>query len=152
MTDFSYTQDFVELNKRYPDAYLANWSAAEYWGIIDELSRRVILFSPKTEGQGKLGNMSFYIKKVPQTMCFDIQKIDEDDGEFFYVSSPAKTMVDCFLYPELAGGERQTDYIFSMYYESPLYDQAHLLTIAKKLLPPEKISHILKLIQELKND
>ena len=147
MTEVLYENPYAQIAKAYPNCYIASWSAAEYWNIIDELPRDIILFSKTQETTKSICDLNVRIKKVPEHFFFDIKHQTEDDGTF-YVSSPTKTMVDCFAFPELAGGERQVDYIFSIYAESSLYNPSLLLRYAKKLLPPQKISHILKLIQD----
>ena len=147
MSDSLYENPYVQIAKAYPDCYLASWSAAEYWNIIDELPRDIILFSNKIEETTKINSLTVRIKKVPEKFFFDIQSQETTDG-IFYISSPEKTIIDCFAYPEWAGGIRQVDYIFSIYAESNLYNPSFLLKKAKKILEPEKISHILKLVQE----
>ena len=147
MTDILYENPYIEIAKECPDCYLASWSAAEFWDIIDELPRDVILFSKTQEATKTVCDLNVRIKKIPEKFFFDMELHAEDDGGF-YVSSPTKTMADCFAFPNLAGGERQVDYIFSIYAESSLYNPSLLLRYAKQLLPPQKISHILKLIQE----
>ena len=147
MEDFSYENPYVQIAKKYPESYLASWSAAGYWDVIDELPRDIILFSNQIEETRKVDSLTVQVKKVPEKFFFDIQEQDTADG-LFYISSPEKTIVDCFAYPQWAGGIRQVDYIFSLYAESHLYNPTLLLKTAKKVLEPEKISHILKLIQE----
>ena len=149
MTDELYENPYVQIAKNYPDCYLASWSAAEYWSIIDELSRNIILFSKDIEDTKKIDNLTVQIKKVPEKFFFDIQTEKASD-DVFYVSSPSKTVIDCFAFPQLAGGMRQVDYIFSIYAESAFYNPSEIIKQAKKILEPEKISHIFKLIQDTK--
>ena len=147
MTEVLYENPYVKIAKAYPDCYLASWSAAEYWDVIDELPREIILFSTKLEEAKKINDLMVQVKKVPEEFFFDILEQETIDG-CFLVSSPEKTLIDCFAYPEWAGGIRQVDYIFSIYAESNLYNPSLLLKKAKKILEPEKISHIFRLIQE----
>ena len=88
------------------------------------------------------------IKKEVFRDFFDIQQEETADG-LFNISSATKTIIDCFAFPNWAGGKRQVDYIFSLYAESDLYNPSLLLKQAKKILKPEQISHIFKLIQEI---
>ena len=147
MIDLLYENPYVQIAKAYPDCYIASWSAAEYWDIIDELPRDVILFSSKTEETKKINSLTVQVKKVPENFFFDIQREETADG-LFNISSATKTIVDCFAFPDWAGGKRQVDYIFSLYAESDLYNPSLLLKQAKQILKPEQISHIFKLIQE----
>jgi len=149
MTEVLYENPYAQIAKAYPNCYIASWSAAEYWNIIDELPRDIILFSKDTEETKRLEDLTLQIKKVPEKFFFDLETQETIDG-LFYISSPTKTLIDCFAYPDWAGGIRQVDYIFSLYAESNLYNPSLLLKLAKKVLSPEKISHILKLIQEAK--
>lgn len=149
MTEILYENPYAQIAKAYPNCYIASWSAAEYWNIIDELPRDIILFSKDTEETKRLEDLTLQIKKVPEKFFFDLETQETIDG-LFYISSPTKTLIDCFAYPDWAGGIRQVDYIFSLYAESNLYNPSLLLKLAKKVLSPEKISHILKLIQEAK--
>ena len=151
MSDILYEDPYLEIAKKYPDAYVASWSAAELWDMIDELPRDIILFSKNLETTNNICDLNVRIKKVPEHFFFDMELQKADEGGF-YISSPTKTMADCFAFPEWAGGERQVDYIFSIYSESSLYNPTLLLKYAKKLLPAQKVSHVLKLIQEVKND
>ena len=146
MIDVVYENPYIEIAKACPDCYLASWSAAEFWEIIDELPRNVMLFSKNEEATKTICDLNVRIKKVPEHFFFDIQLQAKDEGGFL-VSSPTKTMVDCFAFPETAGGERQVDYIFSIYAESSFYNPSLLLKYAKQLLQPQKVSHILKLTQ-----
>ena len=147
MTDLFYENPYVQISKVYPDCYLASWSAAEYWNIIDELPRDIILFSSKIEETKKINSLTVQVKKVPENFFFDIQQEETADG-LFNISSATKTIIDCFAFPNWAGGKRQVDYIFSLYAESDLYNPSLLLKQAKQILKPEQISHIFKLIQE----
>ena len=130
MTEVLYENPYAEIAKVYPDCYLASWSAAEYWDVIDELPREIILFSTKLEEAKKINDLMVQVKKVPEEFFFDILEQETIDG-CFRVSSPEKTLIDCFAYPEWAGGIRQVDYIFSIYAESNLYNPSLLLKKAK---------------------
>ncbi len=141
-----YTNPYSFLSQQYPDAYIASWSAADAWGIIDELSRRVILFSLTIQEDKKINGIDVLIKKVPPSLFFDIVEKQEDAGTY-KISSPTKTVLDCMAYPELAGGKRQVDYLFSIYKETKYYDEQALFCGAKKMLSPDKISALIKLIQ-----
>ncbi len=148
MAQFVYENPYAVIARTYPDCYVASWSAAGFWDLIDELPRKVILFSKNKTETACLADVDVDVYQVPEQFFFDIEKQETLDGDFM-ISSPTKSIVDCFAFPDLAGGKRQVDYLFSLYAESAFYQPELLLKYAKVLLKPEDISHLMKLVKEV---
>lgn len=138
------------LSTVYPSAYLASWSAAEVWELIDECTRDITLFSVDFE---KDEIKDFYgvpviLKKISSAQNWGIVEKESDQGSY-KVSDIHKTLIDCLLNVDLAGGEDQVKDMFLNYKNHPDSRVDTLISYAKKMNNPSIVSKIVKMMQRV---
>ncbi|HEX9699117.1 MAG TPA: type IV toxin-antitoxin system AbiEi family antitoxin [Acidobacteriota bacterium] len=86
--------------------YIGGWSAAEHWGLTEQLFRTTIVITAanvRATSQTLLGHQ-FRLFRVPRSRIVDTTVWR--GSERVPVSSKERTIVDCLRNPELAGGIR----------------------------------------------
>ncbi len=118
----------------FAPCYIGGWSAAEHWGLTEQLFRSTLVVTAaavRATNVEILGH-PFRVFRVPRSRLEAGVQLEWRGAERVGVSGPERTLVDCLRDPELCGGARHLAQLLHAYGESPKRDFERLATIASQ--------------------
>ena len=125
---------WIIADKLFNPCYIGGWSAAEHWGLTEQIFRTVIVLTeqrPRVRKQSIKGT-AFLLKTVPNKAMFGLKAVWRGQVKV-NVSDPARTILDMLSDPLLAGGLRSMVDMFRNYLNSDSKDLALLIEYANQL-------------------
>ena len=118
----------------YSPCYIGGWSAAEHWGLTEQIFRSVLVITTKKPRGRKrvLKGTSFILRSVGSKAMFGLKPIWRS-GVRVQVSDPARTVIDMLSDPSLAGGIRPATDILTILLKEHPKDADRLIDYAKRL-------------------
>lgn len=118
----------------FEPCYVGGWSAAEHWGLTEQIFRTIVIFTTRTinERRPKIQQTEFWIKKIAKSRFFGTKTVWRGQVQV-QVSGPAKTVIDLLDDPAICGGARMMESIFRAYFVSPEKDIDRLLDYASRM-------------------
>jgi predicted transcriptional regulator of viral defense system len=113
--------------------YIGGWSAAEHWGLTEQLFRStlVVTAAPARTTEVRIGGHDFRVFRLPRArLSAGVVKVWRGP-ERLDVSGLERTIVDGLRNPELVGGGRHLVQIMRAYGEHERHDFARLLDVAR---------------------
>lgn len=132
--DIPLEDPWVIAEKLYSPCYIGGWSAAEHWGLTDQIFSTIIVFStqnPKNHTPMIKGT-NFLLRTTPQKAMFGLQAIWRGQVKVL-VSDPTRTILDLLIDPKLGGGIRTTIDMLIYYLKSEYKDLTLLIAYAKQI-------------------
>jgi predicted transcriptional regulator of viral defense system len=125
---------WVVASRVYQPCYIGGWSAAEHWGLTDQLFREVIVISARRVRQRRLEiqGTPVRVRVVSEKKLFGTAAVWRGQLRV-QVSDPSRTIVDVLDDPELGGGIRHVFEMVREFYEGELRDDERLLDYADRL-------------------
>ncbi len=123
---------WVLARELFSPCYIGGWSAAEHWGLTEQLFRStfVVTAAPVRRAHATvLGNEFRLFAVRPPKAANGILQVWRG-AEQVAVSGPERTLVDCLDAPELCGGVRHLAQMLREYGQSEKKDFLRLLAIA----------------------
>ncbi|MBP8273706.1 MAG: hypothetical protein KAY59_04710, partial [Acidobacteria bacterium] len=116
----------------FAPCYIGGWSAAEHWGLTEQLFRSTLVVTAANVRATNVGNLGheFRLFRVPRSRLTDGVVMEWRGKERVAVSGLERTLVDCLRNPELCGGARHLAQVMQAYGESPKHDFAKLVAVA----------------------
>jgi len=132
--DVPLEEPWLIAQRLYTPCYIGGWSAAEYWGITEQIFRSILVLTAATtrERTPVIKNIQFIVRQVPQRIFFGLKPVWKNTVKIF-VSDPSRTIVDMLSSPELGGGIRPVTDMFASYFKSEYRDTKQLIDYALKL-------------------
>lgn len=105
--------------KLYKPCYVGGWSAAEYWGLTEQIFRTVIVFTTLKQHKQKanIKGTTFLLHKISDNLFFGIKSIWRGQIKVL-ISDPTRTIIDLLNTPKAGGGTRSVTDIFVSYLNS----------------------------------
>ncbi len=124
---------WVLAHQLFAPCYIGGWSAAEHWGLTEQLFRSTLVVTAANVRATKVGNLGheFRLFRVPRSRLTDGIVMEWRGKERVAVSGMERTLVDCLRNPELCGGARHLAQLMQAYGESPKHEFARLAAVAK---------------------
>ena len=118
----------------FEPCYISGWSAAEHWGLTEQIFRTVVVITTRSISQRKLKIQSteFWVKRVIARRMFGTKTVWRGKTPV-RVADPAKTLVDMLDDPAIAGGARAMEDALKAYLASTSKDTERLLDYAKRM-------------------
>ena len=130
------TEDpWVLARELFSPCYIGGWSAAEHWGLTEQLFRSTLVVTAapvRRKDATFLGN-EFRLFRVGATRLSEGVVTVWRGTERVAVSGAERTLVDCLAAPELCGGSRHLAQMLREYQDSDKKNFARLLTVAQKV-------------------
>lgn len=126
-TDIVLEDPWVVAEKLYRPCYIGGWSAGEYWGLTEQISRTIIIKTvqkPKNH-QPVIKGTTFLLFTISQDSMFGLEPIWRGQTKVL-LSDPTRTIVDLLAAPKLGGGIRSTVDMLSEYLKSK-HKNLHLM-------------------------
>ncbi len=120
--------------KVFEPCYIGGWSAAEYWGLTEQIFKTIIVVTTKPIRQRKIKIQSseFLIRQISDSRFFGMKVIWKERIQV-YISDPTKTIVDMLDDPTMSGGIRMLERILKEYLSSSNKDLKQLLAYAGRM-------------------
>lgn len=117
---------FVIASKLYPGSYIGGWSAANYWGLTDQIFNDIWVMIPQNvrNRENIVDNNKFLLSKIKKKYDFGT-KTEWFNNSPVEISDPTKTIIDFLYFPELFSATSMKD-IFIEYINSEYYDLKQL--------------------------
>ncbi len=119
----------------FSPCYIGGWSAAEHWGLTEQLFRStlVVTAAPARTTEVRIGGHDFRVFRLPRArLGAGVVKVWRGP-ERLDVSGLERTVVDGLRNPELVGGGRHLVQILRAYGEHERHDFGRLLDVARSV-------------------
>jgi len=112
----------------FAPSYIGGWSAAEHWGLTEQLFRStfVVTAAPRRSREEQWLSAEFHVARVRPERLRGTTLVWRG-RERVAVSDRERTLVDAFREPEWVGGMRHLAEIFAAYRDSPAASPKKLL-------------------------
>lgn len=119
----------------FAPCYIGGWSAAEHWGLTEQLFRStlVVTAAPVRATNVQILSHTFRVFRAPRSRLSSGIVTVWRGAEKIAISGRERTLVDCLRSPELCGGARHLAQLLQAYGASPEHDFGRLLTIAREV-------------------
>jgi predicted transcriptional regulator of viral defense system len=133
-SDISLEDPFIIAEKIYDPCYIGGWSAAEYWGLTEQIFRTVVVFTVQKQynQHPDIKGTKFLLSKIPESFLFGLKPIWRGQIKVL-ISDPSRVIIDILNIPKLGGGIRSVADIFTGYLKSEYKNLTLLAEYAKKL-------------------
>jgi len=128
------TDPWIVAARVFTPGYIGGWSAAENWGLTEQIFRTVVVMTTQPRGPRKqrIQSTEFWIKKITEQQRFGTKTVWRE-GAQIYLSDPAKTVIDMLDDPAVGGGVRTVEDILKSYFASSEKDLDRLLDYASRM-------------------
>jgi len=118
----------------FAPCYIGGWSAAEHWGLTEQIFRSVCVMTLKRpyDRQPVLRKVRFDLHTVAQSHLIGLKTVWRG-GTRVQVSDPARTLVDMLASPSLGGGIRHMAEMLTTLLRGQPKEAPKLLLYAEKL-------------------
>jgi predicted transcriptional regulator of viral defense system len=118
----------------FAPCYIGGWSAAEHWGLTEQIFRSVCVMTLKRpyNRQPVLRKVRFDLHTVAQSQLIGLKTVWRG-GTRVQVSDPARTLVDMLTAPSLGGGIRHVAEMLTTLLREQPKEAPKLLLYAEKL-------------------
>lgn len=133
--DVALEDPWLVAERLYSPCYIGGWSAAEHWGMTEQIFRTLLVFTTckPRERRPTLRGSNFQLRTVPEKAFFGLKTVWRGQVRV-NVSDPSRTLVDMLADPELGGGLRAMVDVLRTYLDSTEFrDLKLLLSYAERL-------------------
>ena len=126
-------EPFAIAEKLFSPCYISGWSAAEYWGLTDQIFQSIIVMTQKQQRNYSIdvNGTRFLLHLVKLEMLFGLKSIWKD-GVKVKIADVHRTVLDAVNNPELVGGVRMAADILQSYFNSKEKDLSLMLSYLEK--------------------
>lgn len=127
-------EPWVLAKEIFDPCYIGGWSAAEHWGLTEQIFNSAMIFTTKKvhKRESHLNGATFVIKTVKKERFFGLKNIWQGDKKVL-ISDPTRTVVDAFNDPAVVGGIRMATDILSNYFRSEHKNQDTLFEYGQQI-------------------
>jgi len=125
---------WIIAEKLFAPCYIGGWSAAEYWGLTEQIFRTILIMTQQKPRNRSLviKGTKFLLRTISDKAMFGIKPVWKGQVKVS-VSDPTRTIIDMLNDPQLGGGIRSTMDIFINYLKSEKANMDLVLEYAKQL-------------------
>lgn len=119
----------------FAPCYISGWSAAEHWGLTEQVFRTVLISTTRRvrNREPRMGGIGFRLRTVSKKAFFGLKTVWRGRTRVS-VSDPSRTIIDLMFDPSLGGGLRSVVDMLQNYLASKEYrDVAQLVAYAETL-------------------
>ncbi len=125
---------WILIPKLYAISYIGGWTAAEYWGLTEQIFNDVCVFSSKYSKitNDQLARINFTLYPTKESRQFGLQTLWRN-GIKVNVSDPSRTMIDMLNDSRVGGGIENIIDCLRNYINSEHFNTVLLIEYATKL-------------------
>lgn len=118
----------------YAPCYIGGWSAAEYWGLTEQIFRTVVVMTRQKprDRRPTIKGTDFLLRTVSEKAMFGLKSVWRGQVKVS-VSDPTRTILDMLDAPTLGGGVRFTLDMLTVYLHSENTNPDLLIDYAQRL-------------------
>lgn len=133
-SDISLEDPWIIAEKLYHPCYIAGWSAAEYWGMTEQIFRTILVLTALKLKKRNLivKGTNFLSHTISQQAMFGLKSIWRNQVKVF-ISDPTRTLIDLLIDPNLGGGIRSSADMLISYLRSEHKNLALLIDYAQRI-------------------
>ncbi len=133
-TNIALEDPWIIAEKLYHPCYIAGWSAAEHWGLTEQIFRTIVVKTTQTpkDYSPVIKGTRFLLSKTSEQKLFGLKTVWQKQTKVF-VSDPSRTIVDLLAEPKLGGGIRPVVDMLKEYLNSEHCNLDLLMDYAKQL-------------------
>jgi predicted transcriptional regulator of viral defense system len=107
---------WIVAQRIFEPCYIGGWSAAEHWGLTEQIFRTVVVLTARSvrNRKAKFQGIEFLVKKVAEERLYGTRPVWRGQNKIL-VSDPSKTVIDILDDPSIGGGIRTVADIFQEY-------------------------------------
>jgi len=129
------TEDsFAVAMRLFVPCYLSGWTAAEHWGLTEQVHNAVAVYSAKPQRQSMqvIGGVTYRVRRISVNAIFSTTRFWSRTVPI-EIATVHRTLIDILDAPEMGGGGRQAMDIARAYFNAPVADPDELLRLAQRL-------------------
>jgi len=132
--DIPLEDPWIIAQRLYSPCYIGGWSAAEYWGLTEQIFRTItVMTTQKPRDRNPIIKGSkFMLRTISEKAMFGLKPVWRGQVKVM-VSDPARTLLDLLSDPQLGGGIRSTADIFVNYLKSENKEMNLLIEYSNRL-------------------
>lgn len=132
--DTAVEDPWVIAERLYSPCYIGGWSAAEHWGLTEQIFRTLLVMTTKKprDRRPKINGVDFLLRTVPSKAFFGLKAVWKGQTKV-NVSDQARTIIDMLDNPALGGGLRPTIDMLQDYLKSEAGSTDNLVQYANQL-------------------
>lgn len=133
-TDIALDDPWIIAEKIFAPCYIGGWSAAEYWGLTDQIFYTVLVITnqqPKNRSPVIRGT-NFLVHYTSKDYFFGLESVWRGQIKV-QVSNQTRTILDFLINPKFGGGIRHVMDMFCNYLNDDNKDLDLLINYAKKV-------------------
>ncbi|MDP8215313.1 MAG: type IV toxin-antitoxin system AbiEi family antitoxin [Candidatus Euphemobacter frigidus] len=125
---------WIVANAIFSPCYIGGWSAAEHWGLTEQIFSDVVVFtsSPVRDRTPLIKGTKYVITAIPNKKLFSLSTVWRNSIKLS-VSSPSRTIADILNTPRLGGGMKHAAEFVAEYFDSEHRDDNELRECLEKL-------------------
>ena len=133
-SDIALEHPWAIAKKLFNPCYVGGWSAAEYWGLTEQIFRTLIILTTQRPRNRKpiISGTHFLVHTIPTQNMFGLKNIWQEKIKVS-VSDPTRTILDFIVDPKLGAGIRTTIDMFKEYLKSKHKNLPLLIEYANQL-------------------
>ena len=118
-SDIPLEDPWLVAERLYAPCYIGGWSAAEYWGLTEQIFRSVLVMTTlkPRDRTPTIKNTKFVTHTTQERMLFGLKQVWRGQVKVA-VSDQARTVIDMLADPSLGGGIRPTVDVLLNYLKS----------------------------------
>lgn len=133
-TDVALEDPWLIAERLYSPCYIGGWTAAEYWGLTEQIFRTIIVLTtlkPRNR-RPRIRGVEFLLRTIPTKTLFGTKPVWRGQVKV-NVANPTRTILDMLADPALGGGSRPTVDVFRNYIGSDKKNTKLLIEYADRL-------------------
>ncbi len=132
--DIPLEDPWIIADRLYSPCYIGGWSAAEYWGLTEQIFRTVVVMTTQRPRDRKpvIKGIEYLLRTVLEKTMFGLKPVWRGQLKMS-VSDPTRTILDMLSDPQLGGGIRSAVDVFRNYLNSDNKKMDLLIEYADRL-------------------
>jgi predicted transcriptional regulator of viral defense system len=132
--DVALEDSWIVAERLFAPCYIGGWSAAEHWGLTEQIFRSVLLMTTKKprNRQPVIKGTTFVLRTILPESLFGTKPVWRGQVKVS-VSDPTRTVLDILDDPALSGGARPMTDVLRNYLGSKSKDLTLLISYAERL-------------------
>lgn len=134
ISDVPLEDPWIIAERLYSPGYIGGWSAAEYWGLTEQIFRSIVVMTTRKPRDRSpiFKNIKFIVRTVKERALFGLNPVWRGQVKVL-VSDPSRTVIDMLNDPRLGGGIRPTVDVLLNYFKSESRNMEQLVDYGKRI-------------------
>lgn len=129
------TEDpLVIASKLFAPCYIGGWSAAEYWGMTEQIFHSIIVMVQKDfkKRQQTIGNVEYLLHSIKPKLFIGLKTVWINNTQI-KISDPSRTIIDLLMNINLGGRIRVAVDLLQYYFRSEYKNQTLLINYLEQI-------------------